>query len=127
MTLTIELPAELEAELQKAAHRQGKDIMQVLQDSIRQNLRHDILPQTESELLLTINSPLAPEARQRRDSLIALQQERSLTDAEREALIASVDALVMANAQRWQAIAELAERRGQSLAQIADQLEIPLP
>lgn len=127
MGLTIELPADWEAELQAAARRQGKDVMEVLRDGIRQQLRTDVLPDAESKLFEIINASLAPEARQRREALIAVQTERALTDEELEALAEAVDAVELANAERWRAIGELAERRGRPLAEVARELGIPLP
>ncbi len=127
MSRTIELPADWEAELQEAARRQGKDVMTVLRDGVRQQLRQDILPETDSKLFEIINAPLAPEARQRRDALLAAQAERALSEEERETLAEVVDAVEIANARRWQAIAELAQRRGRRLAEVARELGIPLP
>jgi hypothetical protein len=127
MTITLDLPPDLEVPLQQAARTQGKDIAALLLDSARQHLRHDILSETEASLLQSINAPIAPEARQQRDALLALQQQRDLTEAEREALIQLVDTVEVANAKRWEALAELAERRKLSLAEIAQELEIPLP
>ena len=68
-----------------------------------------------------------PKRGSSRDDLLALQQQRELTDTERDALIQFIDAVELADAKRWNALAELAERRGHSLAEIARELEIPLP
>lgn len=105
----------------------GKNIADVLLDSVRQHLRHDVLPETDASLLQIINAPIVPEARQQRDALLALQQQRELTDVERAMLTDLIDTVEIANAKRWEAMAELAERRGISLAEIAQELEIPLP
>lgn len=127
MTITLDLSPDMEEQAQKAAKAQGKDLAGFLIDSLRQRLRHDVLPEAESSLLLEINAPLAPEARRQRDGLLALQTQRDLTPAEQDSLANLIDAVELASAKRWQRIAELAERRGLSLAEITRELQIPLP
>jgi hypothetical protein len=126
MIITLEVPPDMEKQLQRAARTQGKDIAAFLLANVQRHLRQDVLPETEANLLQAINTPLAPEVRQQRDALLALQQQRELTDTERETLTHLIDAVELANAKRWQSLAELAERRGLSLAEIAQELEIPL-
>ena len=113
--------------MQSAARTHGKDVAAFLVDSLRLRLRADILPEAEAALLETINAELAPGAREERDKLIALQKTRELSSTELDQLSHLIDEVEVANAKRWQSIAELATRRGLSLAQIAAQLEIPLP
>ena len=112
MTITLDLSPELEEQAQKAARAEGKDVAAFLLDSLRLRLRHDVLPESESNLLLEINAPLAPEARQQRDALLAAQQQRKLTSAEQETLTGLIDTVELANAARWQRIAEPAQQRG---------------
>ena len=125
MTITLNLPPEMEGQVQQAARTQGKEVATFLLDSIRQGLRHDVLPETEARLLQIINAPIAPQERQERDALLALQKQRELTDAEQETLTRLIDEVELANAKRWQCLAELARRRGLSLAEITQELEIP--
>ncbi|HLJ57764.1 MAG TPA: hypothetical protein VKT77_22195 [Chthonomonadaceae bacterium] len=127
MSITLDLPSDLEGRLQKAARVQGKDVTALLLDTVRQHLQRNVLPESDTTLLMTINSPMPSEARRQRDALLDLQSQRELTDAEQEALARHVDAIELANAKRWESLAELAERRGLSLAEIARELEIPLP
>ncbi len=126
MNITLEVSPELEGRLQQAAQTQGTDVTTYLLDSARLRLRPDVLPQAEASLLQMINAPLAPEARTKRDALLKEQEQRELTDAEQESLFELIDSVEIANAKRWQAIAALARLRGQSLAQIARDLEIIL-
>jgi len=93
---------------------------------IHPQLRQDVLPETEANLLLAINAPIAPEIRSQRDVLLALQKQRELTATEQETLTHLIDTVELANAKRWQSLAELAEMRGLSLSEIAQELEIPL-
>jgi hypothetical protein len=127
MTITLDVPPELEGQLRQAARRQGVDLAAFLLDSARQRLRPDILPEPEATLLQVINAPVAPEARSERDALLAEQDRRDLTIEEQETLTRRIDEVELANAERWRCIAELARRRGLSLSEIAGELEIPLP
>ena len=127
MNITLDVSPELEGQLQQAARAQGIDVNTYLLDSARLRLRPDVLPEAEASMLQAINAPLAPEARKERDALLAEQAQRELTAEEQTALADLIDAVEMANAQRWQALADLARLRGLSLAEIARDLEIPLP
>ena len=126
MVITLEVPSDLEARLQKAARLQGKDVDRFLLDGARDQVRYDILPRPEAELLEVINAPIAPDARRRRDALIAEQKRRELTSEEQNTLYDLIDAVEIANAHRWQCVADLAKRRGVSFAEIARELGIPL-
>lgn len=127
MDIILDVSPELEGQLQQAARVQGTDVTTYLLDSARLRLRPDVLPETEASLLQTINAPLAPEARFKRDILLAEQAQRQLTEEEQDTLADLIDAVEMADAQRWQALAALAGLRGLSLAEITRDLEIPLP
>ena len=127
MTITLELTPDMERHLQKAAQTQGMDIAAFLLESAREKLRPDVLSETEARLLQSINAPIDPVTRKQRDALLNLQTQRELTVTERETLTKLIDAVELANAARWQSLAELAAQRGLSLAEIARELEIPLP
>ena len=126
MNITLDVTPEMEGQLQQAARTQGTDVTTYLLESARLRLRPDVLPEAEASLLQTINAPLAPASRFKRDALLAEQAHRQLTEEEQDNLADLVDAVEMANAQRWQALAALAGLRGLSLAEIARDLEIPL-
>lgn len=85
-----------------------------------------MLPESEASLLEAINAPVDPEIRSQRDSLLAFQEFRELTTLEQESLTRLIDAVELANAKRWHNLADLAEARGLSLAEIARELDIPL-
>jgi len=127
MNITLDVTSKLEGQLQQAARVQGTDVTTSLLESARVRLRPDVLPETEASLLQAINAPLAPEARVKRDALLAEQAQRQLTEQEQNNLADLIDAVGMANAQRWQALAALARLRGLPLTEIARDLEIPLP
>ena len=126
MTITLEVSPELESQLNKAARIQGKDLSTYLLDSARMQLRPDMLPLPELRLLEVINAPIAPLAKQNRDNLISLRNLRQLDSSEEEKLYSFIDEVEIANAARWSAIVSLAELRGQSLSEVAHDLEIPL-
>lgn len=126
MNIILDVSPELEGQLQQAVRVQGTDVTIYLLESARLRLRPDVLPETEASLLQIINAPLAPEARLKRDALLAEQAQRQLTEEEQDHLAGLIDAVEMANAQRWQALAPLARLRGLSLAEITRDLEIPL-
>ena len=126
MNITLDVSPELEGQLQQAAQSQGIDVTTYLLDSARLNLRPDVLPQAEASLLQAINAPLAPEARTERNALLKEEAQRQLTEEEQAALVNSIDAVEVANAQRWQALVALARLRKLSLAEIARDLEITL-
>lgn len=125
MNITLDVSPELEGQLQQAARVQGTDVTTYLLENARLRLRPDVLPEPEALLLQVINAPLAPKARPKRDALLAEQAQRELTPDEQETLADLIDAVEMANAERWQAIASLARVRGLSLTEIARDLEIP--
>jgi hypothetical protein len=58
--------------------------------------------------------------------LLAIQKQRDLTLQEQKTLAQLIDTVELANAKRWNSLADLAEARGLSLAEIAHELEIPL-
>ena len=126
MNITLEVSPELEGQLQQAARVQGTDVTTYLLESARLRLRPDVLSETEASLLQIINVPLTTRSRVKRDVLLMKQAERELTEKEQGSLTDLIDAVEIANAQRWQALASLARLRGLSLAEIARDLEIPL-
>ena len=126
-TVTLAVPTELEGPLQQAAQTCGTDVATFLLESARQRLRPDVLTEADAELLQIINAPLAPAARSQRDALLADQAQRELTEEEQATVADLIDAVELANAERWQALAALARLRGRSLVEIARDLEIPIP
>ena len=125
-TITLKIPPEMELQLQQAARTQGKGVETFVLDSVRRHLRRDSLSESETNLLQTINAPIAPEARLQRDALLSTSNQRELTDDERSHLAGLIDEVEQANALRWKCLADLAEYRGVTLPEIANDLEIPL-
>ncbi len=126
MTITLDLPNDVASRLQVAARVQGKDIATYLVDDVRLQLRKDVLSESETQLLDIVNRPVEDTARRERDRLLRLQAKRGLSEAESEKLKGLIDAMELANAERWQAIASLAKLRGLTLSEVTQDLQIPL-
>lgn len=124
MTVTLDIRSEEADLLTRAAKVQGKDLEAYLSDGVRMLLKNDVLSESETRLLEVINKPLDTAARRKRDLLLARGEERALTPSERRQLQELVDAIEMANAERWRAIAALAELRGTTLTELARSLQI---
>ena len=110
MTITLDVSPDLEGQLRQAVRTQGTDVTTYLLESAHLRLRPEVLPEAEASLLQTINAPLAPESRVKRDALLAEQAHRQLTEEEQDNLADLVDVVEMANARRWEALAVLTQR-----------------
>ena len=126
MTIMLDLPTELEDHLQSVARVQGKDFNTFLIEGLRQQLRTDILPLSETMLLEAINAPIAPDAKHRRDELLRIRTVQELNDKEENELSQLIDEVELANAHKWRSISMLADLRGKSLRELASELQIPL-
>lgn len=85
------------------------------------------LPQEEARLLERINQALLPEAQQRYDDLTTKRQEEMLTCEEHQELLALIDRIEQADAERAQNLSELARLRQVSVATLMDTLGIHHP
>lgn len=124
MNIIIDVPPELEGQLQQAVRVQEINVTAYLLESALLRLRPDVLTEAGAQLLQIINAPLVPETRFKRDALLAEQAQHELTEREQISLADLIDAVEIANANRWQALASLAHLRGCSLAEITRDLEI---
>jgi hypothetical protein len=121
MPVTIELPDDIAAWLQKVADGEGKDISTCAAEKIRQQLRLDILPSDESVLLARIHAPLNTPEREQRDALLAISER---TEAEEKELLRLIDLVELDDANRWQAISQLGQLKGKSVVGMAQSLGI---
>jgi predicted transcriptional regulator len=119
--MTIELPDDLGAWLQKVASQEEKDISVCAAEKIQQQLRLDTSPQEESVLLARIHAPLASPERERRDALLAISDRTKAQEAELQHLIEIVET---AHAQRWQDIAQLGQLNGKNVVVMAKKFGI---
>jgi len=82
------------------------------------------LPKEEARLLEKINQGLPPDLQQRYDELTASRQAETMTMAEHQELLALIDRIERADVERVQALTELAQRRGVSVARLMAELGI---
>ncbi|MEX2173322.1 MAG: hypothetical protein WD872_03110 [Pirellulaceae bacterium] len=131
MTITINLSPELERELRETSAAQGIPAEALVVDVLSERLRKpqaqprppNLSPE-ESKLFEVINQGMSEKEWERYHSLIARRQADSLTEPERQELIALCDRLEELNAGRMENLAKLACLRGVTLDQIMTQLGI---
>ena len=78
----------------------------------------------EAEILEKINQGLAQETQQRYNELVAKRQAEMLTDAEYQELLALIDSIEQADAERVQALTKLAQLRNMSVKALMETLNI---
>lgn len=82
---------------------------------------------SESELILKINQSIPDKIQQQFNNLIEKQRSMTLTDAEQEKLIQLTDKIENLDAKRIEYLAQLAQLRQQSLAEVMQDLNIYPP
>jgi len=85
------------------------------------------LSKEEGEFLEKINQGLPPEVQHRYDELVVKRQEETLTSEEHQELLALIDCIERADAERAQALTGLAQLRHISVMELMDQLGIRPP
>ena len=81
----------------------------------------------ESDLLVRINTPVSPTIQQRYNALIAKRRAETLTPTEQQELIDLTDHIEQQDADRVQALTELAQLRQTSMTQLMHTLGITPP
>lgn len=76
----------------------------------------------EAEILEKINRGLVQETQQRYNELVAKRQAEMLTDAEHQELLALIERIEKADAERVQALTKLAQLRNMSVKALMDTL-----
>jgi hypothetical protein len=132
MTLTVDLAPELVDALRTMAQKAGVDaddyIARALQEHVRcyQNAPNHLAAE-EAVLLKQINEGLPEEAWKRYHDLVAKRRAATLTPVEHQELMALTNDVELWNARRIELVAELARRRGISLAEMMGQLGLAPP
>lgn len=85
------------------------------------------LPEEEARLLQKINQGLPPAVQQRYDELTAKRRAETLTPQEHQELLALIDRIEQADAERVQSLAELARLRNVTVTTLMAQLGIRRP
>jgi hypothetical protein len=78
----------------------------------------------EADLLVTIHRRLPAEQRQRLDELRDKLEAETLTDVERDELLELVERVETADVERAEAMLALAQKRGVSLRQLMEDLDL---
>jgi hypothetical protein len=85
------------------------------------------VPKKEAELLQRINQGLPPDVQQRYDELTAKRRAETLIPEEHQELLALVDHIEQADAERVRALIELAQLRNVSVTTLMAELGIRRP
>ncbi|CAA9428252.1 MAG: hypothetical protein AVDCRST_MAG64-3306 [uncultured Phycisphaerae bacterium] len=129
MTLTIDLPSELEARLREAAARQGVDARLYVLRAVEERLgpSQARLSPVEADLLQRVNLGLPEPAWARYHELVAKRRGETLSGEEHAELIALSDRIEELNARRIEHLIALARVRGVTLDALMAQLGITPP
>lgn len=132
MTITLNLPSEVEAELREQAKKADLDPDAYILEALREHLRRTqkqlpYVVKAEAELLQKINIGLSQEEWQRYHELMTKRRAETLSVEEHQELIAFSDQIEAANVQRMEALIELAQRRQTSLEAVMEALGIKAP
>lgn len=85
------------------------------------------LPKEETRLLEKINQGLPPDVQRRYDELTAKRRAETLTSEEHQELLALIDHIEQADAERVQTLTELAQLRNVTVTTLMTQLGIRRP
>jgi hypothetical protein len=130
MSLTINLPPELEQQLRHAADREGTDPGTYLVQVVARALAAAgsgspaLLPVGEGSLLQEINLGISVESWERYHQLVELRRAETLTEVEQRELITLSDQIESANARRVEQLALLARQRGTTVWALRAELGI---
>jgi hypothetical protein len=132
MTITVNIGADLESRLVHEAAKHGMDPGEFIVKAVRARLESQsaVVPQldpAQSRLLEEINKGLSQTQWNRYYGLISKRQSESLTADEHAELTVLSSRIEELNADRMARLAELAQLRGSTLADILDQLSIAPP
>lgn len=132
MTITLELPADIEKELQAAAAREGVKPQQIVIEALASHLRDAAspvhhLPSSEAELLQQINLGFDESWWARYETLKHKRRAETLTPQEHATLIQMSDELEQANARRLRCLIALAQLRGTTLEALMHSLGLSAP
>lgn len=128
MTLTLELPPELEKSIKEAAAKAGEQptdfVIEAVQERLSKTATQKNLPKRESELLLAINQSLTHVQWQHYFELVEKREAETITKDELARLIEMSNSIEEANAKRLQYLIELAHIKDVSLEQLMTNLDL---
>jgi hypothetical protein len=128
MTLTLNMPPELESRLRDQAAREGIGAddyaLRTLRDALTRKPSARGAKRREAELLKKVHLKFPDEFWERYHELRSKLDDQTLTAAERREMIGISDRLERANARRMRYVVQLANLRGVPLEQLMKQLGI---
>lgn len=130
MTITLELPPELEKNIKEAAAKTGSRPEEFVLSAVQERLSKTAgspnthLSKSESELLLAINHSFSHVNWQRYFELIDKRDAEKITPDELGELISITNDVEEANAKRLQYLIELAQLRSVSLDELMEELDL---
>ena len=134
MTMTINLPPELEISLRDEAAKEGLNADRFVIDALRERLSRPSVDQNmprlskaEADLMQRINEGLPMETWRQYHALIAKRDAGTLTADEQQILVGLVDQVEIAHARRLGYLLELAHLRGTTLDAVMNALGIVKP
>jgi hypothetical protein len=124
--VTSQIEIDLDAVLQGLARLGAKELEQFIDKviALQAQRRAPNLSKDETELLQQINHGLPADVRQRYDALNAKLHDETITPQEHEELLALIDRIELADAERMQRLVALAQLRGVSVDTLMEQLGI---
>jgi hypothetical protein len=130
MTITLELPPELEKGLKEAAAKAGSEPIGFVTKAVQEHLSktegvsNPHLSKYESDLLLAINQSFNRVHWQHYFELIDKRDAETITMDELNELIGITNGIEEANAKRLQFLIELAQLRNTTLDKLMDKLDL---
>ena len=132
MTMTIDMPPELETQLRNEAAKEGmapdRFVLDTLKEKLHQNQTAQSIPHlsnAESELMQRINEGLPAETWEQYHDLVAKRRAETLTSEQHRTLISLSNQIEEDYAQRLGFVLELARLHGTSLEAQMKALGIP--
>jgi uncharacterized protein (DUF1778 family) len=128
MTLTLELPPDLEKSIKEAAAKAGEQptdfVIEAVQERLSKTPVQKHLSKRESELLLAVNQSFVHVQWQQYFELVDKREAEAITKDELTELIELSNSIEEANAKRLQYLIELAQLRNVSLEQLMNDLDL---
>jgi hypothetical protein len=127
-TLEVRVPLSQEELLRAAEQLDDAEIDEFTRSvaALRARRHTPALTRRESELLTEVNSGLPAAALTRYGALLKRRDDESMTVEEYDELLRLSDEVEEKNARRWSAVSDLAQLRGVSLPELAEDLGILL-
>ena len=126
MSITIQLPTELEKRLKEIAAERGEEVEDLIADLLKEKLLPipNRMQRKEAELLLKINLGISEEEWNHFYQLLEKRDMEIMTPQEHRELIDLTEKIEKANTRRMQYLTELALLKNISLDQLMNDLGI---